>query len=75
VVHLNRFDTEGDAAMAYNDKARELFGEFALPNFPEESAVGRRKSQWNCIKRGVISRLLLAGKIQWLAKLVSGGYN
>jgi len=35
--NLGRFDDEDDAGRAYDKKARELFGEFAYLNFPEES--------------------------------------
>jgi len=35
VIHLGDFANEMDAAMAYDDKAIELFGEFAYLNLPE----------------------------------------
>jgi len=34
--HLGYFETKTDAARAYDSKARELFGEFARPNFTVE---------------------------------------
>lgn len=36
-IFLKRFNSEIDAALAYDAKARELFGEFARPNFSERS--------------------------------------
>ncbi len=33
-IYLGRFAREEDAAMAYDEKARELYGEFARTNFP-----------------------------------------
>jgi hypothetical protein len=34
-LYIGIYDTEIDAARAYNEKARELFGEFARPNLLE----------------------------------------
>ena len=33
-VFIGRFATENEAAIAYDERARELHGEFATPNFP-----------------------------------------
>lgn len=33
-IHLGRYKDEKEAAIAYDNKARELFGEFAVFNFP-----------------------------------------
>ena len=47
-INLGDFDNEMDAAMAYDDKAVELFGEFAYLNFPERIELRKwiRKIIW-----------------------------
>jgi hypothetical protein len=35
-IHIGYFEREIDAAKAYDEKARQLFGEFAYLNFPNE---------------------------------------
>jgi hypothetical protein len=35
-IFIGYFDDEKEAAMAYDAKAKELFGEFAAPNFPDK---------------------------------------
>lgn len=36
-IHLGVFDTEVDAALAYDAEARKLYGEFARTNFTEQA--------------------------------------
>ncbi|MFH1882746.1 MAG: HNH endonuclease [Planctomycetota bacterium] len=47
-IHLGDFADEKQAAMAYDDKAAELFGEFAYLNFPERIELRNwiRKIVW-----------------------------
>lgn len=57
MIALGSFTQPVAAAHAYDEKARELFGEFARPNFPEPSADweqyrfdGKRRKKKHCKK-------------------------
>ncbi len=39
-THIGMFDKAEDAALAFDDKARELHGEFCCVNFPKEGEQG-----------------------------------
>jgi len=47
--YLGQFETEVEAARAYDYKAVQVFGEFARPNFPDQWPAARRRkvhAQW-----------------------------
>lgn len=40
-IYLGSYNTSEEAARVYDTKAKELFGDFALLNFPEQAAERR----------------------------------
>ncbi len=58
---LGRFESETEAAKAYDEAAREYHGEFAYQNFSEEQALTRRAKI-----RKVIRCLLLVVRDLWI---------
>jgi len=44
-IFIGYFDDEEAAARAYDARARELFGEYAAPNFP--SAEAKNTARWS----------------------------
>jgi hypothetical protein len=39
-IHIGYFDTEAEAACAYDQKCKHLFGQFAAPNFNNAEVMG-----------------------------------
>lgn len=67
-VFIGYFDDEQEAAMAYDARAKELFGEYACLNFPNGSAGEKRK-------KGLFKRLRFFERMQLLANTFRSVYN
>jgi hypothetical protein len=48
VISIGHFDDERAAAMAYDARAKKLFGEYAAPNLPSSKERGKKKSRKGC---------------------------
>jgi hypothetical protein len=44
VIYIGRFDDEKAAAMAYDARAKELFGDYAALNLPSSKEKGQRRN-------------------------------
>jgi hypothetical protein len=53
---IGRFANVEDAARAYDDKARELFGEFAWLNFPSDTEIGHSNGALTRAKEAYAAR-------------------
>jgi hypothetical protein len=45
VIFIGHFDDERTAAMAYDARAKELFGDYAAPNLPSSKERGQNKAE------------------------------
>ena len=45
VIYIGRFDDEKAAAMAYDARAKELFGDYAAPNLPSSKERRQNKAE------------------------------
>ena len=49
-IHLGYFESESQAAKAYDEKAKELFGKFAHPNFPQAAEKQAKDEKVLCLQ-------------------------
>ena len=45
MIYIGRFDDEKAAAMAYDARAKELFGDYATLNLPSSKERGQKKAK------------------------------